>query len=351
MSAMTDAILKMAEEQGIDPASLEEGKPQGRPWQSHAEFLDADALAVRKLNAAGDGPPRAAYREAWEQEEAARKARHLRTFGTEAGFIPRQPCGGMMIVEESELAGNGPMLCALCDTCGFRIGIRRQAFDPSYMRKRLFAQSGMPSRYVGKRMDEFQGQRHIKEIARQYVGDMWARPEPITLPAPSAYGGVGVGKSHMICSIAETLIRKYEVNVRYWTLAGLLDKARMAFDTSDATVREAARAAWEQAMNVDVLLLDDIGAEKPTEWAQEKFQTLVDHRYTAEKPIIVASNVPAAEWPEMFGQRTASRLKAMTLLTEMTGEDRRGHDFDDFMPPPPGAQRMDVDPATGEVQQ
>jgi DNA replication protein DnaC len=60
-----------------------------------------------------------------------------------------------------------------------------------------------------------------------------------------------------------------------------------------------------------VLLLDDLGAEKSTEWAQAQMFDLINSRYLAEKPLVIASNLT----PAQIGGRVGSRLGDRHLTT------------------------------------
>ena len=81
--------------------------------------------------------------------------------------------------------------------------------------------------------------------------------------------------------------------------------------------------AWERAVTVPVLALDDLGAERVTDWRLDQIADLVDERWQAERPIVVASNFPPKLWRDAVEERTASRLAGMTFPVELCGRDRR----------------------------
>ena len=70
-------------------------------------------------------------------------------------------------------------------------------------------------------------------------------------------------------------------------------------------------------------MIDDIGAEKASEWTAERLYTIVDHRYANCLPLMVTSNLPPSKLTEQTGERTASRLAEMCQVVAMTGTDRR----------------------------
>ena len=100
----------------------------------------------------------------------------------------------------------------------------------------------------------------------------------------------------------------------------LLDSIRDGFNGGD---REALR----RAETVPLLALDDLGAERPTEWAIETLTGIIDARTPEGLPTIVTSNYSLGQlrelWGGMPGARIASRLGGACERIEVTGPDRR----------------------------
>ena len=103
-------------------------------------------------------------------------------------------------------------------------------------------------------------------------------------------------------------------NVIFTRMTDLLDDLRPG-DDSRQRIRDCQNAA--------LLIIDDVGAEKPSEWTQERFYSVIDHRYANQLPLIVTSNLPPAKLAEQVGERSASRLAEMCEVVAMTGTDRR----------------------------
>lgn len=100
----------------------------------------------------------------------------------------------------------------------------------------------------------------------------------------------------------------------------LLDDVKAGYDGG-------IRGALEGARTIRLLALDDLGVERPTDWAIETLAELIDARTMAGLPIIVTSNYRigqlASLWGGMPGKRTASRLAGACEAIEVTGRDRR----------------------------
>lgn len=75
--------------------------------------------------------------------------------------------------------------------------------------------------------------------------------------------------------------------------------------------------------DTDLLLLDDLGTAKHTEWVEEITYRLINARYEAMRPTIFTTNIPLADLRGAVGDRIASRLVETTTIVPMLGDDRR----------------------------
>lgn len=80
---------------------------------------------------------------------------------------------------------------------------------------------------------------------------------------------------------------------------------------------------FERIANTTVLVLDDLGAAKASEWTEEVNYRLINHRYELELPTVITSNLEGPELRGQLGERVASRLVEMCERTTLLGEDRR----------------------------
>lgn len=72
-----------------------------------------------------------------------------------------------------------------------------------------------------------------------------------------------------------------------------------------------------------LLILDDLGAAKQSEWTEEITYRLINRRYTDLLPTLLTTNLPTAALRDAVGDRVASRLAEMTTTVVLTGADRR----------------------------
>lgn len=181
----------------------------------------------------------------------------------------------------------------------------------------------------------------VKEAVRAFIPPRFActidLPVPVlewTAKGPKAQGlyltgQVGTGKTHTAwetlgrwCMVTGTCPRR-DAEGPYGHVTPPVVFTRMTDLLDDLRPGDAARQRVRDCQNTRLLVLDDLGAEKASEWTQERLYSIIDHRYALCLPLIVTSNLPPAKVAEQTGQRTASRLAEMCRVIRMTGPDRR----------------------------
>lgn len=88
---------------------------------------------------------------------------------------------------------------------------------------------------------------------------------------------------------------------------------------------ESAQGAMERACAVDLLVLDDLGSERHTEWLEERMFLLVDHRYQWKRPTIITSNLPQEVLEERISSRILGRLFDNARVVVIKGQDYRAN--------------------------
>ncbi len=112
-------------------------------------------------------------------------------------------------------------------------------------------------------------------------------------------GASGCGKTHIAAAIANRCIER-GVPALFVVVPDLLDHLRSAYKPeADIGYDEL----FEQVRNAPVLVLDDLGTQSATPWAQEKLFQLINHRYNARLPMIVTTNVPLNKFDERLRTR------------------------------------------------
>jgi DNA replication protein DnaC len=143
-------------------------------------------------------------------------------------------------------------------------------------------------------------------------------------------GPTGVGKTHAAYAALTMLANRVKwlraPSVEAVSVPDMLARCRPGaepFRNRDPFGDGHETAPVDFYANKGLLLLDDLGAEKPSEWTGEVLYRIIDSRYNYERPTIVVSNLPPAELAKQIGDRLASRLTQMCRTVVIKGEDRR----------------------------
>lgn len=123
-------------------------------------------------------------------------------------------------------------------------------------------------------------------------------------------GGYGSGKTHLAAAVANHRIALGHP-VLFVNTPDLLDHLRAAYSPSSPTSYDER---FEQVRNAPLLVLDDLGTQSNTEWAQEKLYQIFNHRYTAQLPTIITTN----EELEAIEVRIRSRMADPSLSQILT---------------------------------
>lgn len=133
-----------------------------------------------------------------------------------------------------------------------------------------------------------------------------------TLSGLTLMSRVDRGKTHLAVAICNEYLKR-KIPARYVFVPLMLDELRAGQYHDDD---DDNQYGFMQMMNfyasVPLLVLDDIGTEKPTAWATEKLTTIIDRRAAVELPIVVTTNKPIDALPGDTEGRIGSRLRRYT---------------------------------------
>jgi DNA replication protein DnaC len=133
------------------------------------------------------------------------------------------------------------------------------------------------------------------------------------------FGGVGVGKTHLAVATARQILERHLVRTaRFWDVSNLLANLRPV-DGHE----QGSRLIVADCMTCGLLVLDDLGSHKTTDWVREQVGMIVNHRWSNRLPMIVTSNYALERSADSIGERTVSRLKDATMYLRLSGSDRR----------------------------
>ena len=131
----------------------------------------------------------------------------------------------------------------------------------------------------------------------------------------------GSGKTMLACSIANSLkTNDRDLTLKFIAAPAYMKKLKSSFGEQD-TARMNIRAKIREYYNCDILIIDDLGAEKRSDWSDSELFDLIDSRYTNKLPTIITSNKAIRELPE--DDRLKDRIYETTIAIAMPEESIR----------------------------
>lgn len=160
----------------------------------------------------------------------------------------------------------------------------------------------VPAKFMGCSFDNFTGGDQVKAICRTFP------KESILLS-----GKTGCGKTHLAVATLREFIIKSETpiysNPIFITSPELLLHIRSCFATNSDEF-----ALVDRYSKAPVLILDDLGADKATEWAVNTLYLIIDRRNKDLLPTFITTNLSIQEIENQYGARIASRLSDMKIV-------------------------------------
>jgi DNA replication protein DnaC len=188
----------------------------------------------------------------------------------------------------------------------------------------------IPQRYLNCRIENFDLKRpgtspsHAKAsvAARKFVEEWKIRDRGLLFVGP-----VGVGKTHLAVAILKTLIEDCGVKGLFCDFSDLLERIQATFSRANTDNADDVLAPYRDA---ELLVLDELGARRPTDWVRDVLYGLINTRYNRQRLTIVTSNysdAPARSGEETLemriGAMVRSRLHEMCDLVVLDGLDYR----------------------------
>lgn len=233
------------------------------------------------------------------------------------------------IVARRARTGSDPCRFGLCDGSGFIVDEASNTARDCLCRPGRIAElqtasleGRLPKRYRGVSFDR-PPVPEIERVASTQVGIVRRYVSTIESNLDAGRGlwltgDVGTGKTTLAMIVSKAAIEARR-SVAIYSLPRLLNAIRDTIQT-DARILQFL----ERIAAVDLLHIDDLGAENTTDWVLEQLYLIVNARYEDERAIVVTTNLMPDELSERIGYRTVSRLVGICGdLIPLDGDDRR----------------------------
>jgi DNA replication protein DnaC len=201
---------------------------------------------------------------------------------------------------------------AACDGSGWILGPEDVA-RPCECRERRVTRarsrgvaSVIPAKYRGVSFDRppiTDLEPTVVGVVREYVDDLASQLD--SGRGLWLMGDVGTGKTSLAMLVSKAAL-EHGRSVAIYSLPRLLARIRRTYDADIG--EQSYLEFFERLTAVDLLHLDDLGAEKRTDWVLEQLYSLIDERYESQRAIVVTTNLDQARLEEQIGARTVSRL-------------------------------------------
>jgi DNA replication protein DnaC len=191
---------------------------------------------------------------------------------------------------------------------------------------RLLAAARIPVRFTRTELETYLPDTDSQRVALRKATH-FVQAFPVVDKGLLFHGPYGVGKTHLAVGILKALIRKTGAKAYFFETPELLRQVRHTYNTQ---VDETEMGVLKPIIDADLIVLDDLGTEKTSEWVQETLGLVINSRYNTRRPTILTSNLhdpPDGTDPNSFlfqiGARTRSRLLEMCEWVEIQGPDIR----------------------------
>jgi DNA replication protein DnaC len=215
----------------------------------------------------------------------------------------------------------------ICDGSGFVVDEETRTATPCRCRAQLVSRrkarslsAVIPRRYAEVSFDRNPVAQMPDSVVRPVRGFIRGLEEHLdTGRGLWLFGDVGTGKTTLAMLVAKSALEAGR-SVAIYSLPRLLNEIRRTYDEgSDSSYVDLL----DRLAEVDLLHVDDLGAEKSSPWVLEQLYAIVNARYEGERSMVITTNLDRPALVDQITERTVSRLEEMCDVIPLHGADHR----------------------------
>jgi DNA replication protein DnaC len=234
---------------------------------------------------------------------------------TGEAVCPKCAGSGFIITERGSISGASPCECRMQ---GRSTRLEERSQIPLLYRKASFDNFIIPGN------ENPAARRELTTVllkVKQFVRDFPDEKRPGLL----LIGETGCGKTHLsVAALREIIAKGFEG--RFCNYQTLLNDIRAGYDPAS---NSSSREAYESVIDAEVLLLDDLGAHRVSDWVEDTINSIVTQRCDNRKPLLATTNMPDPDAGSVTIQRSAlDRPEYRRTLAEQIGARARSRLFE-----------------------
>jgi DNA replication protein DnaC len=205
--------------------------------------------------------------------------------------------------------------------------------------EKLLKKARIPARYEHCSLSAFDSDfpgGHRSLASALFQANRFVEEYPVETTGLMLLGPIGVGKTHLAVGILRELVMQKNASCLFYDYRELLKEIQNSYN---ATVQTTELEILRPVFDTEVLVLDELGAVKPTEWVWDTVSHILNTRYNDKRTTIITTNfddLPPGKGRsalertsrddtlgDRIGERMRSRLHEMCKAVEMQGSDFR----------------------------
>jgi DNA replication protein DnaC len=221
--------------------------------------------------------------------------------------------------------------CPICEDSGWKSidvdGVERVTRCDCWrnnLQSSLLQEARIPRRYHHCQLSNFETHTDSQRTAHRKATRL-VEQFPVVDKGLLFYGDAGVGKTHLAVALLKAIVERCRARALFFESRELLKMVRDTYGGGDTRELDVLRPVLE----AEFLVLDDLGAEKKSEWVDETLGLIVNTRYSEKRVTVFttnlsdSSNTEPTSFAYQLGLRTRSRLKEMCDWVHIDSVDTR----------------------------